>query len=254
MNNLRRVLIVFDRFSHDACDVGEVLQGLPKGSKIIDIQSRGIVIFNPSFKITKATLLYPELYVKENEEGELIVDCSSVMEVPSKLEGKERDLSLAINRAKEIGDYYKTPLTVPIIGASNIESNNTFEKQKESGIIISESKVNVSEQGVITKRIGYKGTGNDIFQMTADEVLAPYQSEIEKIYTEIIKNQMIMRSPMISITQESDDMYQFSYPNVNPIDSSLSKAMEKECLHSWKSYEGFTNRYHYCEKCDLKKD
>ena len=25
------------------------------------------------------------------------------------------------------------------------------------------------------------------------------------------------------------------------------------CDHSWKLYEGFTNRYEYCEKCDVKK-
>lgn len=239
----RNALIVLEIFNYDAFDIGDILLSLPEETKVIGWGSLGVFISNPSFKITNDTVNCPRVYVIENEEGELIVDCSSVMEVSPQQEQKKSNLyesaleliqNIKDNQGLELAVIESTPIQYPL---------NDF------------GKVNLlKESGGIVKRIGYKGTGNDIFQMTADEVLAPYQSEIEKIYTEIIKNQVIMGSPMIPITQESDDMLQFSYPNINTINSSLSKAMEKECLHSWKSYEGFTNRYHYCEKCDLKKD
>lgn len=29
--------------------------------------------------------------------------------------------------------------------------------------------------------------------------------------------------------------------------------MDEQCTHYWKSYQGFTETYAYCEKCDLKK-
>jgi hypothetical protein len=32
-----------------------------------------------------------------------------------------------------------------------------------------------------------------------------------------------------------------------------AKAIETHCTHSWKSYQGFTQQYDYCEKCDAKK-
>jgi hypothetical protein len=27
----------------------------------------------------------------------------------------------------------------------------------------------------------------------------------------------------------------------------------KDCAHQWKSYDGFTDKYDFCEKCDLKR-
>jgi hypothetical protein len=32
-----------------------------------------------------------------------------------------------------------------------------------------------------------------------------------------------------------------------------SKKAGNSCEHVWKTYEGFTNKYDYCEKCDEKK-
>ena len=34
---------------------------------------------------------------------------------------------------------------------------------------------------------------------------------------------------------------------------SIDVKIVKQCLHSWKTYEGFTSRFDYCEKCDAKK-
>jgi hypothetical protein len=34
---------------------------------------------------------------------------------------------------------------------------------------------------------------------------------------------------------------------INPSDT------DRGCDHAWKLYEGFSNRYEYCEKCDVKK-
>ncbi len=29
--------------------------------------------------------------------------------------------------------------------------------------------------------------------------------------------------------------------------------LKSNCNHNWKSYQGFTENYDYCSKCDLKK-
>lgn len=34
----------------------------------------------------------------------------------------------------------------------------------------------------------------------------------------------------------------------------VKAVINPECLHQWRLYEGFTNRYEYCSKCDKKRD
>ena len=47
------------------------------------------------------------------------------------------------------------------------------------------------------------------------------------------------------------------YINMNKLQNEAlamnSPSVSKECMHVWKNYQGFTDNYDYCEKCDLKK-
>lgn len=56
------------------------------------------------------------------------------------------------------------------------------------------------------------------------------------------------------IIQMSEYNWTDEWFNVNIIPSSTDDKKNKLCLHDWKEYIGFTERYWYCEKCDAKSE
>lgn len=53
-----------------------------------------------------------------------------------------------------------------------------------------------------------------------------------------------------SYSAQKPDPISWSYGNWNlPPEEPMSGV----CFHEWKDYVGFTNRFHYCDKCEEKK-
>lgn len=51
--------------------------------------------------------------------------------------------------------------------------------------------------------------------------------------------------------QYDGNTWRFYHPGL--VANEPIKIEKRPCDHSWKLYEGFTAKYNYCEKCDLKK-
>lgn len=53
---------------------------------------------------------------------------------------------------------------------------------------------------------------------------------------------------------DGDEIWETSEPlSGGVLDHYLTISKSNECNHSWRSYNGFTSTYEYCEKCDTKR-
>ena len=70
--------------------------------------------------------------------------------------------------------------------------------------------------------------------------------DLKKIYDNRLKNiEMAMKHPVFS------EYYPAVWREVKKINEVLKA---HSCSHEWKKYEGFTEVYNYCTKCDVKEN
>ena len=82
-----------------------------------------------------------------------------------------------------------------------------------------------------------------------------FKPEIDTRYSGnsiVSHNEQSLPSVIIKdINEVIDDLLGFNQdPQLPP---GLSNGQDNFCLHDWKNYEGFTESYDYCDKCDKKR-
>lgn len=94
----------------------------------------------------------------------------------------------------------------------------------------------------LMKRKGYENIQLEIGSPTNSPFagLKEMQENINKLYSQIQDNIKNMGVSKMLI------------PCTNPGMNAIIK-LNLDCDHDWKQYQGFTENYDYCSKCDIKK-
>lgn len=111
---------------------------------------------------------------------------------------------------------------------------------------------------------GYKPegitSGQALLELQNIEFIKYTNDAMEECYRNIVTN--LHRSDPTYLTQEEIDKLCEEITNALHNNSEFKKMIEESgldqssttgCWHEWKSYQGFTDNYDYCDKCGVKR-
>ena len=130
-------------------------------------------------------------------------------------------------------------------------------------VITNEDGETVMDAEVFLKSYEMRHQRDEIHMMGNYSAVEYIPRNMELTLTCSVLPKPVAVEPTIPVTPEVKEMSDAEFlgilmgeyrPEVSPALASFAEGCSHKCDHAWKKYEGFMDRYDYCEKCNEKRE